>query len=194
MRRRHAIAHRFYRSEGDTSLIEIRLREPRQLLSTLDPAPFREKDLDPAAEAYITEAVREIGPKQRVRIVLYLPAAQLAHGEATALPAAISNYYAYRAELAAHELADLRRRGLVSLCIGLAFLFACLALRRFVGGLPAGAVPEILDEGLLIMGWVAMWRPIEIFLFDWWPIRRRLLRLRHIAGLPVEVRAEPAGS
>jgi hypothetical protein len=44
------------------------------------------------------------------------------------------------------------------------------------------------------MGWVAMWRPIEIFLYDWWPISRRLRRLRHIATLPVEVRTEAAGS
>lgn len=27
-----------------------------------------------------------------------------------------------------------------------------------------------LREGLIIIGWVAMWRPLEIFLYDWWPI------------------------
>ena len=42
-------------------LIEIRLRELRQLFNTLDPAPFHEKDLDPAAEEYVVSAMREIG-------------------------------------------------------------------------------------------------------------------------------------
>jgi hypothetical protein len=47
---------------------------------------------------------------------------------------------------------------------------------------------SIIDEGLLIMGWVAMWRPIETFLYDWWPIRRRRTLLEEIAQLPIEVR------
>jgi hypothetical protein len=32
-------------------------------------------------------------------------------------------------------------------------------------------ISEILRESLLIGGWVAMWRPMEVFLYDWWPIR-----------------------
>jgi hypothetical protein len=34
----------------------------------------------------------------------------------------------------------------------------------------------LLRESLLIGGWVAMWKPLEIFLYDWWPIvgERRL--------------------
>ena len=28
-------------------------------------------------------------------------------------------------------------------------------------------------ESLLIGGWVAMWRPLEICLYDWWPLLRR---------------------
>ena len=44
-----------YRCEGDTYLIEIRLRELRQLFNTLDPAPFHEKDLEPAAARRLPE-------------------------------------------------------------------------------------------------------------------------------------------
>jgi hypothetical protein len=28
----------------------------------------------------------------------------------------------------------------------------------------------LFEQGLLIVGWVAMWRPLEIFLYDWWPL------------------------
>jgi hypothetical protein len=28
----------------------------------------------------------------------------------------------------------------------------------------------LFEQGLLIVGRVAMWRPLEIFLYDWWPI------------------------
>jgi hypothetical protein len=46
-----------------------------------------------------------------------------------------------------------------------------------------------VQESLIIVGWVANWRPIEIYLYDWWPIRRRRRLLARIAAAPVIVRA-----
>jgi hypothetical protein len=34
-----------------------------------------------------------------------------------------------------------------------------------------------------------MWRPREIFFYDWWPIRRRTRVLGKLAAMPVVVRA-----
>jgi hypothetical protein len=45
----------------------------------------------------------------------------------------------------------------------------------------------VLREGLLIIGWVALWRPVEIFLYDWWPVLRRQQRCTAIARMPVDV-------
>ena len=67
--RRHLAA---YRREGDSYLIEIKLRDLRQLFNTLDPAPFHEKDLDPAAEEYLVSAVREVGANSS-KLVFYVP-------------------------------------------------------------------------------------------------------------------------
>jgi len=38
------------------------------------------------------------------------------------------------------------------------------------------------------MGWVAMWKPLEILLYDWWPVLRDIRLYRRISELPVEVR------
>jgi hypothetical protein len=179
--------HSVYRRDGGIWLIEIRLRELRQLFHHLDPAPFREKDLDPAAEAYIEDAVREIGPRQPCKLVVHLPAGECESEDARTLPAAIAHYFEYRAHQAQVELRRLLRRGLANLLIGLAFMFACLTLRRW---LAAVGEYEMLAEGLLIIGWVALWRPVEIFLYDWWPIRRQQRRFESIAQMPVEIRSE----
>ncbi len=176
-----------YRREGDTWLIEIRLREMRQLFHHLDPAPFREKDLDPSAETYIEDAVREIGPRQPCRLVVHLPDAELASADARTLPEALAHYFEYRAWRSQVELRRLLGRGVVSLVIGLAFMFACLTLRRWLA--TAGST-GVFAEGLLLIGWVALWRPVEIFLYDWWPIRRRQRRFEFIARMPVEIRSE----
>jgi hypothetical protein len=177
--------HSVYRREGGDWLIELRLRELRRLFNHLDPAPFREKDLDPAAETYIEDAVREIGLGQRARLVIHLPVAERDGDEARTLPEAVANYFEYRARHSRVELGRLLRRALVNLAIGLLFLFACLTLRRT---LHASGSHELLAEGLLIIGWVALWRPVEMFLYDWWPLLRQQRRFAAIARMPVEIR------
>jgi len=172
-------------------LIEIRLREVRQLFHTLDPAPFREKDLDDSAERYLLEACQEAGTRRRLRLVVHLPVTEVASDPARTLPDAVHNYFAYRERQLRADLLRLLRYGAVSLAIGIAFLMACLALRRALVGQPLLVDRPILNEGLLILGWVAMWRPIEILLYDWWPLARRRVLLRRLAAIPVDVRAMP---
>jgi hypothetical protein len=174
-----------YRREAGDWLIEVRLREVRQLFHHLDPAPFRETDLDPAAETYIEDAVREIGVGQPKRLVIHLPESERMTDDARTLPEAIANYFDYRARQARVELGRLLRRALANLVIGLLFLAACLALRR---SLQATGSDEVVAEGLLIIGWVALWRPVEMFLYDWWPLLRRQRRLAAIARVRVDVR------
>jgi hypothetical protein len=47
---------------------------------------------------------------------------------------------------------------------------------------------SFFKEGLTIAGWVAMWRPIEIYLYEWWPLRRRGQILDKLSRMAVEVR------
>jgi hypothetical protein len=177
----------YRREQGDT-LIEIRLHEVRQLFHTLDPAPFREKDLDENAAAYLLDACNEAGSRRRLRLIVYLPLSEAHSDSARTLPEAVNNYFAYRERQLRNELMKLLRYGVVSLVIGLLFLVACLVLRRALITNPIVVDSAIVDEGLLILGWVAMWRPIEVLLYDWWPLARRRLLLRRLATIPVEVR------
>lgn len=174
-----------YRREGDTCLIEIRLRELRQLFNTLDPAPFHEKDLDPAAEEYIVGAVREIGGHPS-RVVMHLPPGTTDDQACEAI-AAIRNYFAQRSRHARDQLRLLFVRGAISLAIGLAFLVACLSARELL--VPTlEPLNTILSEGLLILGWVAMWKPVDIFLYDWWPELGRQKLFARVAHMVIETR------
>jgi len=44
-----------------------------------------------------------------------------------------------------------------------------------------------LRESLLIGGWVAMWRPLEVFLYDWWPIRLEARLYDRLSAMPVRI-------
>jgi hypothetical protein len=85
-------------------------------------------------------------------------------------------------------------RGGVSLLVGLAFLTACLLLQQLLVALSLGVTTRTLSEGLLILGWVAMWRPVEIFLYDWWPEVGKRRLFDRLARMPMEtsIEAEPA--
>jgi hypothetical protein len=182
LHRRHPEA---YRRQLGRYLIEIKLRDIRELFNTLDPAPFPKKDLNPAAEEYLVSAVREIGPHPSA-LLLHVPAGT--PGAASdELIAAVRHYFTYRAWHTREQLRALLWRGFISLMIGLSFLVACLWVRQALEGFAGGARKSFMSEGLLILGWVAMWRPVEIFLYDWWPeFGKRRLYLR-IARMTIEL-------
>jgi len=179
-----------YRHENGVALIELRLGRIEQLFESLDPAPFREKDLDPAAEEYIVEAAHDLGPRTPARLIIHL-AGSCSLG-ASQVEEAVRAYFGYRVRAEEHRLRALLRTGLLSLAIGGGFLMLCIGLRRIVVATWTSAAAEIVAEGLLISGWVAMWRPIQIFLYDWWPIRRSARLYARLAAIPVECRGPVA--
>jgi hypothetical protein len=92
--------------------------------------------------------------------------------DAKSVADAIRAHFAHRRDEKARAVRFLMREGRQALAIGIGFLFLCgvagtLALRA----LPA-PLGSFVDQGLLIVGWVANWRPIEIFLYDWRPLRK----------------------
>lgn len=178
-----------YSKEGDRYLVEIRLNEIRQLFNSFDPAPFHEKDLDTSAEAYIVNSVLELNLDTPITLILHLPHSACTDEAASSVPAAIHKYFSYRADIISKELRFSLQQGRTALVIGLLFLVLCTACQQMIAALgKTGLIWSIIEEGFLISGWVAMWRPIEVLLYEWWPIRRRRLVYEKLAQLPVELR------
>jgi hypothetical protein len=168
--------------------IELRIEEISQLFQTLDPFPFREKDLDADAEEFIVSWARELPPDQPLKIIVHLPEAQASSPEARELNAALTRYFDYRAQATARELRELFRIGRRALSIGLTVLSLCVITSQAVTARLTSSLGRFLDESLTIFGWVANWRPIEIFFYDWWPIVRRRNLYRRLSAAQVELR------
>ncbi|NWF36376.1 hypothetical protein [Mariprofundus sp. KV] len=182
---RRLAAH--YSREDEHYLVELRLSQARQLFNSLDPAPFIEKDLDSDAENYIVDTVMDFPLAVALKLVIYLPEDECQ--DAASIPEAIANYFDYRAHHADMNLRFMLLQGRTSLMIGLLFLFGCLFARELLTtALQAGLMRDIVEEGLMICGWVAMWRPIQIYLYDWWPIRRNRRVYEKIRAMPIELR------
>ena len=101
---------------------------------------------------------------------------------------AIHEFFRQRAAETLRNLAALFRRGRISLAIGLTCLAACVGTGDLlVNYFPGNHFATILRESLLIGGWVAMWRPLEIFLYDWWPIRAEARLCTRLSAMPVRI-------
>ena len=78
-----------------------------------------------------------------------------------------------------------------ALLIGLGFLTSCLLASEMMVPLSSNHLVVVLRESLTIGGWVAMWKPLEIYLYDWWPVRsevrifQRLARMRVLLVVPM---------
>jgi hypothetical protein len=177
--------------------IELRIAEISQLFDSLDPFPFREKDLDKEAEEFIVSWARELPVDEPLKIVVHLPQAQASTPEARELGAALTRYFDYRARGIGLDLNELFRVGRRALVIGVTVLSFSVIAGQTASNVSPHPIGRVVEESLLIFGWVANWRPIEIFLYDWWPIIRRRNLYRRLATAPVELKPygnEPSGT
>lgn len=171
------------------SVIEIHVGELKQLFDAIDPSPFRDRDLDPKAEEFIVGWAKDLPRDASLALMVDLDREAGLPDEAAVLRDAIHEFFLHRAETYRRRLRELFRLGRTSLLIGLMALAAAIALGDFLANLMKGSrIGEILRESLTIGGWVSMWRPLEIFLYDWWPIRNEARLSDRLASMPVRIR------
>ncbi|RAR62449.1 hypothetical protein C7401_106125 [Paraburkholderia unamae] len=173
----------------DAESVEIRLDRVVQLFDNHDPYPFRERGLAGAAETYIVDNAESVSARRPLRIVVHLPAQEAESQAAAVLGEAIANHFRERSDAAEHALRKLFRDGRRSLAIGLTVLGVCLLGAAWVENFPGYRFPKLVAEGLMIFGWVANWRPMEIFLYEWWPIVRQRNIYQRLAKAPVLVKS-----
>jgi hypothetical protein len=162
--------------------IELRLQQIEQLFDTLDPAPFHDKSLDRRVEAYLLDSAGEHGDREPLAVVLHGPASLQAH--VPDIAAAIHSHFELAHRQAESRHRRRRRVGNLAMLAGTTTLAAVLLLRHWLAEVPE-PFGEVLSEGLLILAWVALWRPIETIGFDSWESRQQRRILRRLAQVPV---------
>lgn len=154
--------------------IELRIQSLEQLFNSLDPAPFHAKALDPDADAYLVESAGEHSSLHDLSIGIHGPSSLA--DSIDDIATAIHAHYKLAFQQAERRHRRRRRVGRIALTAGSLILVLALFLRTWVQTI-GGNLGEVLAEGLLILAWVALWRPIETIGFDSWESReeRRLL-------------------
>ena len=166
--------------------IEMRLDTLDQLFDSLDPAPFHDKALDREADAWLVESVDEVSSRSPLELVIRGPEPMRA-----SLPEIETAVHAHFRRALEHEEWKLRRRmriGRLALVIGLVVLAISLVARHLLHSVATSSA-DVIGEGLLIVGWVGLWRPAEILLFERLENVADRAVLRRLSRIPVRFRA-----
>lgn len=170
------------------AIIDVRVRELRQLFNSLDATPFPETDLDADAEDFIMTWAMEFASNAPIRIRIHLDNYEaLDDNAAVQSQEAMQNFFDYRADVTRRRFHRLMRRGRVSLLIGLGCLSVTVLIANLIDTLEDAPYLRIIRESLIIGGWVAMWGPLNIFLYDWWPLRNERSVCMRLAKAQVEI-------
>ena len=174
------------------TIIDVRLREIKQLFNSLDATPFPETDLDADAEDFLL--IWALDLHNRLPICIRLHVLELPHEggithAAEQTQVALRTYFEYKADVLQRRLRHTLAQGRTRLLIGASVLILSLLAANAVNQWSNDESPfwNILHESLVIGGWVSMWGPLDILLYGWWPIRHERAVCLRLAQAQVEI-------
>lgn len=109
--------------------------------------------------------------------------------DAAGLRAPLHGYVAERTRQLEAECARVRRLGIKELVFGCAFLMLCLV----AGGALVAAfgdeswLARFVSEGLVIVGWISLWHPVDMLFFERVPLMRDRRILERIQKAEIRV-------
>jgi hypothetical protein len=160
-------------SAADFNAVRVRLAGVSELFRAPEPEPFSGW---PESASGIDRMLQQLRPHaaRPVRVTLELPAAACVPGLEADTRAALHLYCDARIAGLDADGAAMRREGFIALGRGLLFMALCM-LGAKITGEPAiipTVVGRYLSEGFVIAGWVALWHPLDLLLYQRWPLRR----------------------
>ena len=166
-----------------TAVVSVHVRSLAQLFNSLDPAPFWDRDLDPEAAEFIEEEFQQHRSAHSWQLDVHtLESGALAED----LQAAVEHYYERLAVSARLKLRENLRVTRYALIGGIAIFLACTMARQALASWLSGG-SRFLSEGLIILAWLALWRPTEALVYGWVPLFRQRRFYQRLARMRVTV-------
>jgi hypothetical protein len=168
-------------------VIELTLPRPAALFDSAAAPPYGPRNLDRRVHEYFLQHISRLPRRQALRLVLYVPADETAAAAETFQSLRESCDHLSQAHR--RKVRGILREGRFSLLVGLVFLIVVNAVAEGIIAATTGRLMHGIASGLEIFGWVAMWRPAELLLYDWIPVRRQAWFWSRLARMHMESRA-----
>jgi hypothetical protein len=177
--------HTRYRSENGEPCIDIKIASVERIFDNRDPAPFRERDLDPNLVEYMLAAAEDLVSQDRFRIIFWTETPC----PPDEIEAACRSHFNYELDRIDRQRRRRRRIGQIALLLAAIAIIALMSLAQVVGTVIPSTIGLGLKEGLVISSWVLMWKPVEVLIYDWIPWRSERKIIRRLLEMPIDVRS-----
>ena len=170
----------------------LRLDNLEQFFTVPEPDPFDPQARFETGLETILGELKSAALVRKVRTSIMLPPDQISLENESKLREALARYCRHHIYQIRQDLISLRWQGIKALQYGVVFLGLCLVLSTVFAS--AEVLPEWLrrfgGEGFLIAGWVSLWHPIEILLYEWWPLSRQIRIYESILNMEIIFKAK----
>jgi hypothetical protein len=175
--------------------IDLVLSDPHDMFQTPEVDPFLAQYIEASGIEQLIDTMnaRSWSSSAITTVAIHLPASQITPELPARMEMAIRNYCNAQIRLAEQSKRAIAVEGRQALRIGLVFWAICLALSLLFEEVlfKSQLIGRLFGEGFIIAGWVGLWRPAELLLYDWRPYSREIRRHREI--LQMRVRILPGG-
>ena len=181
----------------DDRFVALHLSDIHNFFQTPEIDPFLGENIEASGIDQLMDTLKaRPGLARRIdRIVIHLPEAKIEDGLAPKTRAAIAAYCGAQIRLTRQKKREVHLQARRALPIGFFFWAACLGL-SLASEAAFGhdtALGRVFGEGFIIAGWVGLWRPAELLLYEWQPYARDIRLYEQIRTMEVVIRPQAAG-
>jgi hypothetical protein len=166
--------------------IEIHLQNIDELLLSTQMSLCRKRMLNKDAEEFIVAEASAAPRHSSLNLKVHI--SEIDENTAKQIPKAVHDHFTYRKENSQKQLKHTIQFGVRSLLIGFFFLALIFILTELgTRILPKGGLALTIRESLIILGWVALWRPAELLLYEWYPFKRDAVLFHRLEESKIEL-------
>ena len=171
---------------SETFEIILKLKDADQVLIAPHNIFYEKRMLSPDAEEYLIEEAEKPSNRTAFYLKVYLPPENLNRSQE--IETAIHQHFAYRKNKSLKQLSRTLKLGWKGLLVAIVFLSILVSFTLIIiSQIPEGSLSVIFREILIILGWVALWRPADLLLYEWRPFKRDANLFERLERCKVEV-------
>jgi hypothetical protein len=155
-------------STGDASEFSIRLSAIDDLWWPLDAAPVPRRDLNADVRWALLDDWERVRKNPPPVLTVYAPAADRERTEEAEVRAAIHRTIR-RSSGRLRDIDPLSRHEAIAAWIGIIVLFASLLVSTALDRASSALIISAISQGILVLGWVALWNPAARFVVEVMP-------------------------
>lgn len=167
--------------------IKITVQRVTELITQLEDTRYRKRFLNPDIEEYIIERATRSHNRNKILLTIEFQSGESVDFEQVTL--AVKKNFGNRRHESQESLKETLRHGRRSLVVAfilVAIVLSTIEINKHI--FPENGLTRTLSESLTILGWVALWRPAELLLYEWRPFKREMKLFSRLEQSEIQIK------